>query len=66
MPRGTGIAKRGFGKALPRVGYADGSDEEGVQPGNLKDELEGVSGLILKSFLIFIPLLLFCLPSFAR
>jgi len=31
MPRGTGIAKRGFGKALPRVGYAEGSDEEGVQ-----------------------------------
>jgi hypothetical protein len=24
MPRGTGIAKRGFGRALPKVGYADG------------------------------------------
>jgi len=31
MPRGTGIAKRGFGRALPRVGYAEGTDEEGVQ-----------------------------------
>jgi len=40
MPRGTGIAKRGFGKALPRVGYAEGGDVESYEPENLKDEIE--------------------------
>jgi hypothetical protein len=45
MPRGTGIAKRGFGRALPRVGYADGGDVESYQPENLKDEMEEISGL---------------------
>ena len=29
MTRGVGIAKRGFGRALPRTGYADGGEVEG-------------------------------------
>jgi hypothetical protein len=43
MARGTGIAKRGFGKALTdssRARFADGGDVN-----EYKDELEGVSGL---------------------
>jgi len=36
MPRGTGIAKRGFGRALPRVGYAEGGDVN-----DYVEELEG-------------------------
>ena len=44
MPRGTGIAKRGFGRALPRVGYAEGGDVESYEPENLKDEIEGIYG----------------------
>ena len=40
MPRGTGIAKRGFGRALPRVGYAEGGDVESYEPENLKDEID--------------------------
>jgi hypothetical protein len=41
MSRGVGIAKRGFGKALSRTGYAEGGDVN-----EYKDELEGaISGL---------------------
>jgi len=41
MTRGTGIAKRGFGKALSRTGYADGGNVN-----EYKDELKGaISGI---------------------
>ena len=47
MPRGTGIAKRGFGRALPKVGYADGGavDEpvelSPLQQAALENQAEG-------------------------
>jgi hypothetical protein len=49
MTRGVGIAKRGFGRALSRIGYSEGTGEEGVQPMSasegLENEIEGLSGI---------------------
>jgi hypothetical protein len=40
MSRGVGIAKRGFGRALSRIGYSEGTGEEGVQPMSASEGLE--------------------------
>ena len=49
MTRGVGIAKRGFGRALSRIGYSEGTDDTGVQPMSdsegLEEEIKGISGL---------------------
>jgi len=49
MSRGVGIAKRGFGRALSRIGYSEGTDDTGVQPMSdsegLEEEIKGISGL---------------------
>ena len=40
MSRGVGIAKRGFGRALSRIGYSEGTDDTGVQPMSDSEGLE--------------------------
>ena len=47
MTRGVGIAKRGFGKALSRIGYSEGGSalSEAADPKDMSEEHEGMESL---------------------